>query len=137
MYEPTWRPPVPLFRSMIADVRQESVLQDEIDGDAQATDTYSLVSRALHAIAAHLQRYNSELSSMGDILNALLDCDRRCRDLSLNSTADAYPDASSSFGQVASHLTQVHAFQHELSDKLKNILALVLCSAFLPMKQPS
>jgi oligoendopeptidase F len=110
---------------LIAKIRQESLLQDEVDGDTPASDTYSLVNRALHAIAAHLQRYNSELSSVRDTLNALRDYDKRCRDSSSDSTADTGADTSSTFGQLTTQLMQVHTFQHELSEKLQNILALV------------
>ncbi|EXJ80934.1 hypothetical protein A1O3_07222 [Capronia epimyces CBS 606.96] len=115
-------------------IAYETLLQNEIDGDidTQATDTYSLVNQALHAIAAHLQRYNSELSSVRDTLHALQDYEKRCRDsCEMNSSSDSTAtthtdfDTSSTFGQLTTHLMQVHTFQHELSDKLQNILALL------------
>lgn len=86
---------------------------------------YSIVSRALHSIAAHLHRYGSELSSTQDTLEDVIKHHKNYQDafppqnITRNQTKYHY------FNQIASHLKQVKTSLQELEVKLQNIMALV------------
>lgn len=87
------------------------------------------MNRALHSIAAHLHRYNSELEGMQDTLEDVLKHHGLFEESKGGPKGIPAESAdgrvSNGLGQIASHLKQVRAFLRELETKLQNILALV------------
>lgn len=107
------------------DIRQEKRLQEEIDGEGQASNTYSVVNRALHSIAAHLHRYGSELTSTQDSLTDISTYHEGFKKSRPAERQESFQRVSLCFDQIASQVKQVKAFLQELEVKLQNILALV------------
>ena len=89
---------------------------------------FGTLNRALHSIAAHLQRYGSELASMEDALSDIIRQHHQwLTDLRSNGNEIVAGENLVCYGldHIASHLRQVKAFLTELKTKLENILALV------------
>ena len=109
-----------------ADIFQEVRLQDDQDIQTAGVSPYHEISRALHAIAAHLHRYTTELTSIEDTKAAiikiyqsdLLQPDTRSSGLSRARVEDG-------FDNIASQLKVAKDFVLELEKKIHNILALV------------
>ena len=104
---------------------QEKRLQEEIDSEAKATNTYSVVNRALHSVAAHLHRYGSELKAIQDTLADIMHAYREFGKSRHEDYANAEKLSHTSFDQITTQVKQVKAFRWELEVKLQNILALV------------
>jgi hypothetical protein len=107
---------------------QERRLQEAIDNDSQA-NALGILNRALHAVAAHLQRYNTELESVQETWHDIIRQHRAYyeRKNSRRHTEEDNSDDTSSegFEQIESHLKQIRAFLLELVAKVQNNLALV------------
>ena len=103
-------------------------MQKEIDSETSAPSAYGTLNRALHSIAAHLQRYGSELASMDDLLSDIVEHHQtfsRARNSPDKDTQREDVVVCEALSEVSSHLKQVRAFLQELKTKLENILALV------------
>ena len=107
---------------------QELCLQKEVDSNASVPTAFGALNRALHSIAAHLQRYGSELASIEE---ALLDIVRHHDEFLSGARSEGFRPVAddnivcNGLNDVASHLRQVKIFLLELNTKLENILALV------------
>ncbi|KAH7403042.1 hypothetical protein BKA64DRAFT_641065 [Cadophora sp. MPI-SDFR-AT-0126] len=106
--------------------RQERRLHEAIDTESQV-NTLGILNKALHAVAAHLQRYNNELESIQETWQDII----KHRNQYQSSCARASnPDHSVDYGihdlnQMSSHLKQLRAFLEELMAKVQNNLALL------------
>lgn len=83
------------------------------------------INRALHAMAAHLHRYASELESLNDITAAIIEQhplitghEPRTSDMTFRVIQDG-------LHQIHSQIRAVIGFEIELEKKIKNNLALV------------
>lgn len=112
---------------------QELCLQMEVDSSTSVPTAFGVLNRALHSIAAHLQRYGSELASMRE---ALSDIVRHHNDFLKGARAVPFDPArhtnlvGDGLDELVAHLRQVEAFLQELKVKVENILALVGCEPF-------
>jgi hypothetical protein len=85
--------------------------------------------KALHAMAAHLHRYASELNSLEEILSGISKYHKDTH--SDDDTQNNFPNEfqfkriENGLQQVMSQLQPVKHFEEELEKKLQNILALV------------
>ncbi|KAN0113226.1 hypothetical protein V8E51_006177 [Hyaloscypha variabilis] len=105
----------------------ERRLQEAIDNDSQA-NALGILNRALHAVAAHLQRYNTELESVQETWHDIIRQHRAyCERKNSRRHTEDNPDDTSSEGleQIESHLKQIKAFLLELVAKVQNNLALL------------
>ncbi|KAI9732297.1 MAG: hypothetical protein M1834_001504 [Cirrosporium novae-zelandiae] len=105
---------------------EERRLQEAIDTDTQP-NAFGTLNRALHAVAAHLHRYNTELESMQETLLDIIkrhqkytgmNCLQKC-------SQEKFGTMSDDLEHIASHLKQIRAFLQELMDKVQNNLALI------------
>ncbi|KAJ5698394.1 hypothetical protein N7462_000399 [Penicillium macrosclerotiorum] len=89
-------------------------------------DVLTTINRALHAIAAHLHRYLSELKSsqaiVMDLATHFESLHERDTD---NGGMDGFENASRGFSQVLSQIEALHDFAEELEKKITNHLALL------------
>ena len=111
---------------------KELSLQKEIDSESSAPSAYGTLNRALHSIAAHLQRYGSELVSMEDVLSDIVEHHQTFSRTRIPPNKDTQRESvvvCEALNEVSSHLKQVRAFLQELKAKLENILALVSCTS--------
>ncbi|KAL4868022.1 hypothetical protein BDV12DRAFT_109311 [Aspergillus spectabilis] len=84
------------------------------------------INRALHAIAAHLHRYLSELKSLqGIVVDLTTHFDSLHESDTGNSDIDSFENASRGFSQVLSQIEALHDFAEELEKKITNNLALL------------
>ena len=87
--------------------------------------------KALHAMAAHLHRYASELNSQDEILSGI---SKYHKDTHSDDGMHNFPNEfqfqriENGLQQVVSQLQPVKHFEEELEKKLQNILALVSLS---------
>ncbi len=101
-------------------------LQDDQATRDPLTPSHEDINRALHAIAAHLQRYTSELTSMEDTMNAIVKAHQSVLSSAESQMSNAtFKRVEDGFNQAASHLKAAKAFELELEKKIENILALV------------
>ena len=103
-------------------------MQEEVDSNASAPTTFGTLNRALHSIAAHLQRYGSELASMEETLSDIVKHHKAFMSAMHTRHNDSEEESSvvsHGLNEIVSHLRQVRAFLQELKAKLENILALV------------
>ena len=123
------KPFVQAVRQSLIHPLQELRLQSEVDSNASVPTAFGGLNRALHSIAAHLQRYGSELASMEDTLSDII---RHHHDWLEDQSSDVNKIAvrenlvCNGLDEMASQLRQVKAFLVEVKNKLENILALVL-----------
>lgn len=83
------------------------------------------IAGPVHTIAAHLQRYSSELTSTKDTLQDIKTrYDKFARVGKSKETSLVYDGLD----RIASHLQQLQAYVQELKDKASNIIALVSIS---------
>ena len=99
---------------------KEVCLQDDQTTQLATTSPHQEINRALHAIASHLHRYTSELSSIEDTINAIVKYHHKFHPLGAN-----FERVADGFHQVASQLKAAKDFELELEKKTQNSLALV------------
>jgi len=103
---------------------QEKALQHEMDSEHDSTDFYAKLNRALHAIAAHLHRYHTDLNCVEATVTQIVHQLTQMR-----HTHEAYEDANRKtvhgLEQTASQLRATNDFSQEVKEKSRNILALV------------
>ena len=105
---------------------QEIRLQDDQATQTASTPYHQDVSRALHAIAAHLHRYTSELTSIEDTINAIVELHRSALlSIESRSSGAAFERVEDGFDHIASQLKAAKDFELELEKKIQNSLALV------------
>jgi len=97
-------------------IAYEKRLQEDIKDGSATNAFYNEISKALHAMAAHVHRYGTELDSLKDTSSEL------ARVLATDAN-----DSASLMGieQVKSQLKATNAFVREQEKKIQNILALV------------
>ncbi|KAL8997690.1 MAG: hypothetical protein Q9169_003097 [Polycauliona sp. 2 TL-2023] len=105
-------------------IAYEGMLQEERLTEDSAVDTfYDEVSKALHAMAAHIQRYGTELDSLEDTT------------AEISKWSDALQQPNNAFivsiEQIRSQLKATNAFVKEQEKKTQNILALVSVGAMM------
>ena len=103
-------------------------LQREVDSNTSVSTAFGPLNRALHSIAAHLQRYGSELTSTEETLSDIIrHHDQFLSDVKVEGLRHVADDnlVCNGLNDITSHLWQVKAFLLELETKLENILALV------------
>ena len=108
-------------------IAYEQKLQIELDSeDTTPEPVLTGLSRALHSIAAHLQRYLSELKSLQAIVIELSTDYSTVheREISTGAVGD-FEQAARGYNQVLSQVEAAHEFAVELEKKTQNILALV------------
>ncbi|KAF8540428.1 hypothetical protein BDD12DRAFT_28619 [Trichophaea hybrida] len=106
-------------------IAHETKLQEEMESTAiTSNDFYGEINKALHAMAAHLHRYRSELGSLEDTIEDISmhhkefhECDDR--------THSDQSRIALGFSQVKSQVKSVNSFSKELENKIQNILALL------------
>jgi hypothetical protein len=108
----------------IANSEQEESLQEQLDSDNESTHFYAKLDRALHCIAAHLQRYRSELNSLEATIADIFQLAQKKHGAS--DTGERR--VTLGLAQTASQVKATSDFGQELEKKLSNILALVRCS---------
>ncbi|KAH6703105.1 hypothetical protein BKA61DRAFT_192534 [Leptodontidium sp. MPI-SDFR-AT-0119] len=99
----------------------ERRLHEAIDTESQV-NILGVLNKALHAVAAHLQRYNTELKSIQETWQDIIDCRHRYQMAHARAVEDM---EATDFDQVTSHLKQLRAFLKELMAKVQNNLALL------------
>ena len=97
-------------------IAYEKRLQEDIDDESAANTFYNEISKALHAMAAHIHRYGTELGSLEDTSSEVM-----------RVFATDGRDSASLVGieQAKSQLKATNAFVREQEKKVQNILALV------------
>lgn len=103
-------------------------MHDAIDADSQASmNALGVLNKTLHAVAAHLQRYNTELKLMQEIWRDIVNHHRRYiqRRGNEDSPREVDDTETCNFEEISSHLKQTRAFSKELITKVQNNLALV------------
>ena len=103
-------------------------MQKEVDSNASVPTAFGALNRALLSIAAHLQRYGSELTWMEEALSDIVQHhDKFLRGVRSEGLRPIEDDGivCNGLNDIASHLRQVKAFLLEIKTKLENILALV------------
>lgn len=90
----------------------------------QGEDFNNNLNKILHAMAAHLHRYGSELGRFADIVDHI---EKQFKEMGLQSDTenDVQCRTSSAIEQVKSQLKDINTFRQELEYKTQNILALV------------
>jgi uncharacterized phage infection (PIP) family protein YhgE len=83
------------------------------------------LNKALHAMAAHLHRYASELNSLVEILSDIENYHKTIHALDIDHDVFQAQRVENGLRQIASQLQPVKDFEAELEKKLQNILALV------------
>jgi uncharacterized phage infection (PIP) family protein YhgE len=103
---------------------QENRLQDE---SQEQTDSQFQedINKALHAMASHLHRYASELSSLEETLSEIAAHHKAIHDENTMLNDFQFQRIENGLRQVASQLRPIKHFETELEKKLQNILALV------------
>lgn len=108
-------------------IAYERKLQAELDRE-ETTPEQALteLNRALHSIAAHLQRYLSEFKSLQGIIADLSTDYKQIHASEISTgTSEDYEQARRGFAQVQSQVDAAHDFAVELEKKTQNILALL------------
>ncbi|KAJ4211540.1 hypothetical protein NW759_012452 [Fusarium solani] len=108
-------------------IAYEQKLQIELDSEGTTPEpVLTGLSRALHSIAAHLQRYLSELKSLQAIVIELSTDYSTVheREISAGAVGD-FEQAARGYNQVLSQVEAAHEFAVELEKKTQNILALL------------
>lgn len=82
-------------------------------------------NRALHAIAAHLHRYASELKSLDDTIAAMIKYHRLVWDYGSNTPGEAFQKVENGLHHIVSQLKAIKDFELELEKKIQNSLALL------------
>ncbi|KAL9116047.1 MAG: hypothetical protein Q9227_000415 [Pyrenula ochraceoflavens] len=98
-------------------IAYEKRLQEDAKDESTSNAIYNETSKALHAMAAHVHRYGTELGSLEDISSELSQA--------FAPEYDAKDSSATDFEQVKSQLKATGAFVRELEKKTKNILALL------------
>ncbi|KAL8789265.1 MAG: hypothetical protein Q9195_006911 [Heterodermia aff. obscurata] len=109
-------------------IAYELCLQKEVDSNESSSTAFGALSKSLHTIAAHLQRYGSELNSMEEALSDLVRLSNeslKAARLEIGTPAEPKNAGSNSLNDLVSHLRQVKIFLKELRSKLDNTLALL------------
>jgi hypothetical protein len=118
-------------------IAYERRLQVELDSEGITPEQVSTeLNRALHSIAAHLQRYLSELKYLQAIVKDLSsDYGLVHEDEISSGNRHGYDMATRGYAQVLSQVDAAYEFAAELEKKTQNILALVgyLCSFLLAL----
>lgn len=83
------------------------------------------LNKVLHAMAAHLHRYASELTSTEFTIENLETWHRYIHEKHPSDNEGEYQEIEQNFSQVASQLQSIMCFEQELEKKIQNILALV------------
>ena len=99
---------------------KEVCLQDDQAPQLATTSPHQEINRALHAIASHLHRYTSELTSVGDTISGIVKHHQ-----SICPPGANLERVEDGFNQVASQLKAAKDFELELEKKTQNSLALV------------
>ncbi|RDW72362.1 uncharacterized protein DSM5745_07534 [Aspergillus mulundensis] len=108
-------------------IAYEHKLQTELSAqhttpEAVLTD----INRALHAIAAHLHRYLSELQSLqGIVVDLATHFESLHESEPGNSDVNSFENAARGFSQILSQVEALHDFAEELEKKITNNLALL------------
>ncbi|KAL8671290.1 MAG: hypothetical protein Q9168_004211 [Polycauliona sp. 1 TL-2023] len=111
-------------------IAYEGTLQEErLTEDSAVNTIYSEGSKALHAMAAHIQRYGTELDALEDT----------AAEISKWSHGIQRPQSPllASIEQIRSQLKATNAFVKEQEKKTQNILALVSVNPMLPVEKRS
>lgn len=97
-------------------ITYEKRLQEDIDDGFAANNLYNDICKTLHAMAAHVHRYGTELDSLEDTSS----------ELTRVFSSDGQDSASlADIEEAKSHLRATNAFVREQEKKIQNILALV------------
>ncbi|KAL2068417.1 hypothetical protein VTL71DRAFT_16515 [Oculimacula yallundae] len=104
----------------------ERRLHEAINTDSQVS-TLGILNKALHAVAAHLQRYHTELESIDETWQdiAKRHLQYEVRSAIISKEAGYQGVGSTHFDHTVSHLKQIRAFLKELMTKVQNNLALL------------
>lgn len=98
-------------------IAYEKGLQEEMDDESAKNASYNDISKALHAMAAHVHRYRTELDSLEDTGSEI--------ERFFAATHGQDSPSLVGIGQVKSQLKATNAFVREQEKKIQNILALV------------
>lgn len=114
--------------SRLTAISKESILQN--DEEVQPADTMSHqdINRALHAMAAHLHRYTSELKSIDDTIVAVTKSHCLVMGVEDRTTNPTYDRVETGLQQITSQVKAVRDFEGELEKKIQTSLALVSSS---------
>ena len=104
----------------LTDNLKEVCLQDDQATQFATTSPHQDINRALHAIASHLHRYTSELTSIEDTVNAII----KYHSIICPQGVE-FERVEDGLHQVASQLKATKDFELELEKKTQNSLALV------------
>ncbi len=94
------------------------------------------INRALHAMAAHLHRYTSELKSIDDTIALIMKHHELVIKGSARKPSGAYERVESGLVQITSQVKAVIDFEVELEKKIQTSLALVSNPAITCQKPP-
>ena len=104
---------------------QEISLQNDGETQATASTSHQEINRALHAMAAHLHRYASELKSLSDTMTAITRTHPLIKSRQPQVSNEAIRMIEDGLSQIHSQIMAVIDFEVELEKKIKNNLALV------------
>lgn len=110
-------------------IAYEKRLQEDTEDESTSNAIYNEISKALHAMAAHVHRYGTELGSIEET-----SCELSKAFIAMHDNRDS---STAGFEQVKSQLKATNAFARELEKKTKNILALVSLLAYISVLLPS
>ena len=100
-------------------------LQNDEESQSANNPTYQDINRGLHAVAAHLHRYTSELKSIDDTIDAIFQYHRKILNPEGLALGGAFQKIEDNLYHIASQLKAVKDFEEELEKKIQNSLALV------------
>lgn len=104
---------------------QEIRLQNEEEAQSAASMSHQDINRALHAMAAHLHRYASELQSLQDTTAAVIEKHPLVTGHDPQTPEKAFQVIEDDLNQTQSQIKAIIDFEIELEKKIKDNLALV------------
>jgi hypothetical protein len=105
-------------------ITYEKRLQEDVDEESSTNGFYNDISKSLHAVAAHIHRYETELDSLENTSTELAGLCAFVR--------DGHSASFAGLDQVRSQLKAANAFAREQEKKIKNLLDLVSSPSCMP-----
>ncbi|KAF4331823.1 hypothetical protein FBEOM_14404 [Fusarium beomiforme] len=109
---------------------EEALLRQDLTAGGDLLKLNAKTNRSLHCIAAHLQRYDSELQLFSNILEQArsynLTCHRYFVRLLARRSEQDLDWALTALGRVESMLTALRTFREELQQKVSNVMGLLV-----------
>ncbi|RYC88374.1 hypothetical protein BFJ63_vAg8772 [Fusarium oxysporum f. sp. narcissi] len=109
---------------------EEALLRQDLAAGGDLLQLNAKTNRSLHCIAAHLQRYDSELQLFSNILDQTrsynLTCHRHFVHLLFRRSEQDLDWVLTALGRAESMLTVLRTFREELQQKASNVMSLLV-----------